>query len=139
MKIKLCLLAVTFLILGCNFGINNSDKNLVVDGSENVVDKLRHVVLFKFKESSTSTDIQNIELAFDEMIPKIPEIKDFERGINNSPENLNKGFTHCYLFTFNSEEDRDEYLTHPAHLALLDILIPHIEDGLVVDYWTNKL
>lgn len=137
MKIKLFFLAVTFLILGCNYGSNNSDKKLVMDESEKVVDKLRHVVLFKFKESSTTTDIQNIELAFDEMIPKIPEIKDFERGINNSPEKLNKGFTHCYLFTFNSEKDRDEYLTHPAHLALLDILIPHIEDSLVVDYWTK--
>ena len=48
--------------------------------------KLRHVVLFKFKESATPEDIAKVEKAFSELPSKIPEIKGFEWGINNSPE-----------------------------------------------------
>ncbi|MGE5945005.1 MAG: Dabb family protein, partial [Flavobacteriales bacterium] len=55
--------------------------------------------------------------------------------LNNSPEGLNKGFTHCFLVTFDSEEDRAVYLPHPAHKAFIDILSPHLDDVLVIDYW----
>lgn len=96
---------------------------------------LRHVVLFKFKETSTPEDIQAIEASFAELPNKIPEIVGFEWGTNNSPEGLEKGFTHCFFLTFASEEARDIYLPHPDHKAFGDIAGPHIEDVLVVDYW----
>ncbi len=96
---------------------------------------LRHVVLFKFKETSTPEDIQAVEAAFADLPNKIPEIVGFEWGTNNSPEGLDKGFTHCFFLTFESEEARDTYLPHPDHKAFGDIAIPHIEDVLVVDYW----
>ncbi|MDO1502682.1 Dabb family protein [Winogradskyella maritima] len=37
----------------------------------------------------------------------------YEWGTNNSPEGLDKGFTHAFFLTFKSEEDRAIYLPHP--------------------------
>lgn len=99
--------------------------------------KLRHVVLLKFKESATDADIKKVEEAFIGLKSKIKEIKDLEWGLNNSPEGLNKGFTHCFFLTFESEEDRAIYLPHPDHKAFGDVLGPHLEDVTVVDYWVK--
>ena len=99
--------------------------------------KLRHVVLFKFKAETTPADIQKVEAAFAALPGQIPEIKGFEWGLNNSPEGLNKDFTHCFLLTFEREEDRAVYLPHPAHKAFGDVLSPHLDDVLVVDYWAK--
>ncbi|WP_029448255.1 Dabb family protein [Cellulophaga baltica] len=98
---------------------------------------LRHVVLFKFKEETSNDDITKIEAAFQELPKKIKEIFGYEWGLNNSPENLNKGFTHCFFLTFKSEADREKYLPHADHKAFGALLTPHLEDVLVVDYWTN--
>lgn len=98
---------------------------------------LRHIVLFKFKEGTSKSDISKIETAFNALPSKIDAIHSYEWGLNNSPEGLNKGFTHCYLLTFTSEEDRGIYLPHPDHKAFGAVLTPHLEDVLVVDYWTR--
>jgi len=99
---------------------------------------LRHVVLFKFKDTSTPEDIQKVESAFKALPSKIKEIKSLEWGINNSPENINQGFTHCFFVTFTNEKDRAVYLPHPDHKAFGKVLGPHLDKVLVVDYWTEK-
>ena len=99
---------------------------------------LRHVVLFKFKENATEAAVQKLNAAFNALPEVIPEIKAFEWGINDSPENFHQGFTHCYLLTFDSVKDRDSiYAPHPAHKAFGDSLQPHLEKVFVVDYWTQ--
>ena len=75
--------------------------------------------------------------AFVALPEKIPQIRAFEWGTNNSPEGLNKGLTHCFLLTFNSEEDREIYLPHPDHKAFGALLQDILEDVTVVDYWSN--
>ena len=97
--------------------------------------KLRHVVLFKFKEGASATEIAKVEAAFKALPSKIKEIRDFEWGLNNSPEGLNQGFTHCYFLTFSSEADRAIYLPHPDHKAFGALLGPVLDKVLVVDYW----
>ncbi|MDW7694515.1 Dabb family protein [Flammeovirgaceae bacterium SG7u.111] len=99
--------------------------------------QLRHVVLFKLKDSTTTADIEKVKTAFAALPSQIEEIKGFEWGLNNSSEGLDKGYTHCFLLTFDSEEGRAAYLPHPAHKAFGDILTPYLEDVLVVDYWTT--
>ena len=99
---------------------------------------LRHVVLFKFKEGTPKEKITELEHAFGALPSKIPEILSYEWGLNNSPEGLEKGFTHCFFLTFRNEEDRAVYLPHPDHKAFGDLLTPYLEDVLVVDYWTSK-
>lgn len=134
MKIHYLLFSLV-LMIGCNNPTNDTKSS---EGEmEKPTSHLRHVVLFQFKDSSTPADIATVEAAFEELPSKISEIKGFEWGLNNSPENLNKGLTHCFFLTFDSEKDRDTYLTHPAHVAFGDVAGPHIQDVVVVDYWTK--
>jgi lysophospholipase L1-like esterase len=98
---------------------------------------LRHVVLFKFKETSTEADVETIVKAFAALPGRINEIQDFEWGTDNSPEGLQQGLTHCFFVTFASEADRDAYLPHPAHKEFVDLVGPHVEKVTVVDYWTR--
>lgn len=100
--------------------------------------KLRHVVLFKFKDGTADADVQKVEAAFRALPTKIKQIVGYEWGLNNSPEGLNQGFTHCFFLTFNSEEDRAIYLPHPDHKAFGGVLGPHLDKVLVVDYWTKE-
>lgn len=98
---------------------------------------LRHVVLFKFKKETTPEKIKEIEAAFAGLQEKIPQIHAFEWGLNNSPEGLSKDFTHCFLLSFKSEEDRAVYLPHPDHKAFGELLGSSLEDVLVIDYWSS--
>ena len=99
---------------------------------------LRHVVMFKFKDTSSAEDVKKVEDAFRDLAKKLKVIKDFEWGTNNSPENLNQGLTHCFLVSFASEKDRDVYLPHPDHQAFVEILKPHLDKVTVIDYWAKK-
>lgn len=98
---------------------------------------LRHVVLFRFKEDAKAKDIKAIEEAFAALPAKIDEIYDFEWGTDVSVEGLAEGFTHCFVVTFKSEEDRAKYLPHPAHKAFVELIGPVLDKPFVVDYWTN--
>ena len=98
---------------------------------------LRHVVLFSFKEGSSTEQIKAVETAFAALPKKIKEVKSFEWGTNNSPENLNQGFTHCFFVSFASEADRAVYLPHPDHQAFVEVLKPVLDKVLVIDYWTK--
>ena len=98
---------------------------------------LRHVVMFKFKEDADQAVVTKIEKAFAALPTQISEIKDYEWGVNNSPEGLNKGLTHCFFVTFHSEEGREAYLPHPAHKAFVELLDGVLDDVTVLDYWTK--
>jgi lysophospholipase L1-like esterase len=97
--------------------------------------KLRHVVLFKFKDDSTPADVARIVTAFRGLPAKITEIDGFEWGTDVSPEGKSQGFTHCFLVTFKTEADRDTYLPHPAHKEFVSIVGPHVDKVCVVDFW----
>lgn len=100
--------------------------------------RLSHLVAFKYKDTASAADIQKVEDAFAALRTKIPQIASYESGTNVSPEKLNKGFTHAYLLTFHSSQDRDEYLVHPEHKAFGSLLGPYLADAFVIDYWTAK-
>ena len=102
------------------------------------VKKLRHFVCFKYKSDVSKEKISEVEAAFVKLEKKIKDIKGFEKGQNNSPEGLNKGFKHCYLITFDSEKGRDNYLVHPEHKKFVELVGPVLEDVFVVDYWAIK-
>lgn len=97
---------------------------------------LRHIVLFKFKDTSTPADVTAIVAAFRALPGKIPQIKEFEWGTDISPEGKSQGLTHCFLVTFASEADRDAYLPHPAHEEFVSLVKPHVDKVCVVDYWS---
>ena len=98
---------------------------------------LRHVVLFKFKDDATPVQIREVESAFAALPSKVDAIYDLEWGTDVSVENLQQGFTHCFIVSFLSEADRAEYLPHPAHKEFGQLLGPHLDKALVVDFWTK--
>jgi len=99
---------------------------------------LRHVVLFKFKEGATPQEIKKIEEAFRALPSKIDVIRGFEWGTNVSAEKLDQGYTHCFVLTFASDQDRDTYLVHPAHKEFGNIIGSSLDKVLVVDFWAEK-
>jgi len=99
--------------------------------------KLRHVVVFKFKDGTPPEKVQEIADAFAALPEKIDSIVDFEWGLNNSPEGHDQGFTHVFLVTFDDAAGREKYLPHPAHKAFVNLLRPHLEKVFVVDYFVK--
>lgn len=94
----------------------------------------RHVVLFKFKDDAPAAEIEKVEKAFTALKGKIDVIQSYEWGINESPEGLDDGFTHCFFVTFKNKEDLKKYLPHPAHKEFGAMLKGLIDKVLVVDF-----
>ena len=100
---------------------------------------LQHVVIFKFKETSSKTSVDSVVNAFVGLKDKITVIKKLEWGLNDSPENWHQGFTHCFILTFKNKYDRDVvYQKHQAHLDFQKILGPHMDKVFVVDYKAER-
>jgi hypothetical protein len=102
--------------------------------------QVKHVVVFKYKENATPQQIDEVTAAFKALKGKIPGIVSFEYGVNNSPEGLNKGFTHVYLLTFDNAKSRDAYLPHPEHKKFGELLgkLGVLEEPFVVDFQVNE-
>ena len=99
---------------------------------------LRHLVFFQFKEDVTEERKNNAIQIFLDLEDQIPEIKKIEGGANISDKALNKGFTHCFILTFDSEAARDIYLPHPEHVRVVEENKPVLNDLLVVDIWGKE-
>lgn len=95
---------------------------------------VRHIVLFQFKDSATTSEVTAITAAFAKLPEQIDTIIGYEAGLNNSPERLDGGYTHAFVVTFKTAADRDAYLPHPAHQAFVQQLDGLIEKVLVFDF-----
>lgn len=138
-RLLLCLV-VSIMYSSCiNEGNAKSTISTNVTPMEEENEKLlRHVVIFKFNDDASEEDVTRLSDSFVALKDAIPVVQDFEWGLNDSPEDFHQDFTHCYMLTFASEEDRDSvYTPHPAHQAFVASLGPHLEKVFVVDYWTN--
>lgn len=98
--------------------------------------KVRHIVIFKYAERATADQIQQVTDALAALTKKIPGIRSFEHGVNNSPEGKNLGFTHVYQFTFKDAAARDNYLSHPEHRQFQHFLgdLEILDTAFVADY-----
>ena len=101
--------------------------------------KLRHVVLFGFKTTVGEAEIGEVVRRFVALRTEVPGIEGFERGVNNSPEGLNRGLTHAFTLTFANAADRDAYLIHPTHRAFSRWVGEFIEAVTVIDYWAEAV
>ncbi|MEM9340711.1 MAG: Dabb family protein [Bacteroidota bacterium] len=116
------LLSVVVLLSSCGAAGN---KKLV----------LRHMVAFQFKEEVSENRREQAVSDFLALKDLIPEIKKFEGGDQVSAGGLDKGFSHCFILTFESEEARDIYMPHPAHMEVVNKNKPLLNDLLVMEYW----
>jgi hypothetical protein len=105
-----------------------AEKNLTKE------DQITHVVSFKFKDDAKNEEIEKLHYLFLTLKDKIPGVLSIKGGKNNSPENLSKGFSHCFVITFSNEQARKEYLPHPEHQEFVSQLKPLIEDVFVIDF-----
>ena len=133
MKVHLLHVCVLTALLISSMPLNSADKTNSV-----LSPKLQHVVAFKFKEDASKEQIRKVEKVFVALKDKIPEIAHLEWGTNNSPEGLNKDFTHCFIVTFHDEKGRAVYLPHPDHKAFVKILKPILADVFVIDFWAKN-
>ena len=99
---------------------------------------LRHVVLFKFKDTLSKEQVAEVVEAFKALPGKIDTIRGFEWGTDVSVEMKSQGFTHCFVVSFADAKGRDEYLPHPAHSEFVKLAGPRIDKVLVFDYVAGK-
>ncbi|MFK7771909.1 MAG: Dabb family protein [Saprospiraceae bacterium] len=134
-----CVLLSILVLQNCSSEVSDKKINEAPNPVEAIQTKnetplLRHIVMFKFKDEAAIADIKKVENAFRDLPNHIAEIKDFEWGTNNSPEELEQGFTHCFFVSFENEAGRAVYLPHPKHLEFVEILKPTLDKVLVFDY-----
>jgi hypothetical protein len=140
--VSLAILIVT--VAGCVTGKTDAPDSEILpsettdSGIECAQPCLRHVVLFKFKDGTPPAKVTEIEEAFAALPEKIPQICAFEWGTDMSVENLSQGFTHAFLVSFKSEDDRAVYLPHPEHKKFGELIGPHLDKVLVMDYWAQR-
>ncbi|CAF2382808.1 unnamed protein product [Rotaria sp. Silwood2] len=97
---------------------------------------LRHIVLFKFKDTASHADITKIEREFRALATtKVPQVQQFESGTHIGKENLNQGFTHGFVLTFNTEQDRDTYMAHDDHKAFVKLQQGIVDKKIVLAFW----
>ena len=124
-----CLLVLAGLTL-----ITFAGSPLMAEDSPN---HLRHVVLFKFKDSVSKAQVKEVVDAFAALPKQIDHIKDFEWGTDVSVEQKAAGFTHAFIVTFDSVAGRDAYLPHPAHKKFVELVGPRLDNVLVFDFWAR--
>ena len=95
---------------------------------------VKHVVLFMFKDGTSQEKIDELIAGYQALSAKIDAMKHFEWGPDISVEDLQQGFTHCFITTFENVAGRDAYIPHEAHQEYVKVLLPHLDNLLVVDF-----
>jgi hypothetical protein len=99
---------------------------------------VRHLVLIKVAGNVSSADIDSVFKKMEALKTKIPGIISFDAGVNNSPEEFSRDYTHVFMMDFADVQSRDSYLPHPDHQAvqppLLGILSDDEDPVLVIDF-----
>tara|TARA_B000000565_G_C23717579_1_gene352177 strand:+ start:85 stop:381 length:297 start_codon:yes stop_codon:yes gene_type:complete len=94
---------------------------------------IRHLLLLQFKPNADQDRIDAMFGQFVRLKARIDGIESIEYGTNQSPENLNKSYTHSVVVTFSDSSARDHYLVHPDHKALEAVLLDLLADLIVFD------
>ena len=84
-----------------------------------------HIFGFWWKERATSADKERAESDIRAFQGQIPGLIDVAVGGNLSPRG--RGYTFVGLMRFTDRAACEAYAIHPAHLALLEWLVPLID------------
>ncbi len=103
-------------------------------------ESVRHLVVLKYKPTTSAAQQMEVTNAFRELKNKIPGILAFEHGTNVSAEKKDLGFNYVYLMTFKDIAARDAYLPHPEHKKFGELLskLGVVEDVFVTDFKNGK-
>lgn len=96
---------------------------------------VKHIVLFKLKESATQEQKQEVMNAFKLAIEALPEtipfIRKVEVGLNMNKE---ESWNIALYSEFDSLDDVKKYAVHPDHVAAAKLLAELKQDRSCVDY-----
>ena len=95
-----------------------------------------HIVILKFKPDITEGQVNEIFAALKNLLDSklIPGLLEYSGGPYDSPEGMNKGFTHAFIMKFADRETRDAYFPHPDHEVVKNMIIPNVDDAIAFDY-----
>lgn len=96
--------------------------------------RVKHIALIKFHDGTSPEQIDQVFNHLLDLSETIPGVEDFVGGPNNSPEGLNKGYTHGFIMTFTDAAARDAYLPHPDHATFQAAAGPLFADVAVFDF-----
>jgi hypothetical protein len=96
--------------------------------------KVKHVALIKFRQGTSEEQTQQVFEQLMDLSEEVPGVEDYVAGVNNSPEGLNKGYTHGFVMTFTNAAARDAYLTHSEHERVKASVLPLVEEVLILDF-----
>lgn len=127
--------ALTALAAMVTGGCAASNKDMACCDGNKCVGKLRHVVLFQFKEGTPQDQIDMIVSEFGKLQSKLDVIKGYEHGlINNVETELQGGYTHAFVVTFDNRAGLEAYLPSAPHQAFVAKVKPLLEKVHVADY-----
>ena len=95
---------------------------------------VKHVVMFSLRQEASRAQHKQIQTELLELPKKIPEIQDFELGVDlklkggqNHPAGKNRVI--CWSASFQSTKDYETYDACEAHKEFLALLKPLVEPG----------
>lgn len=98
---------------------------------------LKHIVIFKLKDSYLGKDkfslAQEIKEALERLPGLIPQIKFYEVGINRLDDP--RAYDLALISAFESVDDLNIYRNHPEHKKTLDFILERAIDSKVVDFF----
>ncbi len=97
---------------------------------------ISHIVLFKSKPAAPADAIERLRQALAGLVGAIPGLTSFAWGINVSPEGKGQGYDLGFVMEFDCAASRDDYLPHPAHVAVGPLVQEIAADVLVYDLET---
>ena len=96
---------------------------------------VKHIVLFKLKESLSTEEKRDIACRFKQAIEALPSSIPFIRkifvGFNINP---NEQWDICLESEFDTLNDVEKYSVHPSHLAAAAILKDYKKECACTDY-----
>ena len=97
--------------------------------------RVKRIVLFKFKDETSTETVGEIFDGLKGLQDVIPGIEDYVDGAYSSTDGMNKDFTHAFIMTFSDEAARDGFGPHEAHQSLVNNLVgPNVADVLAFDF-----
>ncbi len=96
---------------------------------------VKHIVLFKLKDTLSQTEKENVMNQFKDAIEKLPAvitfIRSIEVGLNMNPD---EHWDIALYSEFDSLEDVKKYAVHPEHVKAGKIIAEAKDDRACVDY-----
>jgi hypothetical protein len=95
--------------------------------------RVQHVVLLQPTPETDESALQALAEVLADLQNQIGGIERIAAGPNTSPEDQAQRFDWGFIVTFRDAAARDAYLPHPAHLAVVPLVLAVAERTTVYD------